>query len=86
MKQSRNLPQVDEFQPYRRTDAAPLKRFMFETAVLTNAELVTSWVCRSIAAAIMLETLFFKFTGAPEAVYIFTKMSLESWWRYGQGI
>lgn len=54
--------------------------------VLTRAELITSWICRSLAAAIMLETLFFKFTGAPESVYIFTRMSLESWWRYGQGV
>lgn len=34
----------------------------------------------------MLETLFFKFTGAPESIYIFTKMNLEPSWRYGQGI
>jgi putative oxidoreductase len=52
----------------------------------SKAELITSWTCRLIAAAIMLETLFFKFTGAPESIYIFTKMNLESWWRYGQGI
>lgn len=34
----------------------------------------------------MTETLFFKFTGAPESVFIFSKMNLESWWRYGQGV
>jgi len=34
----------------------------------------------------MMETLFFKFTGAPEPVYIFSKMNVESWWRYGQGV
>jgi hypothetical protein len=44
------------------------------------------WACRTVAAAIMLETLFYKFTAAPESVYIFSKMHLESWWRYGQGI
>jgi hypothetical protein len=43
-------------------------------------------MCRLLAAGIMLETLFFKFTGAPESVYIFSKMNMESWWRYGQGI
>ncbi len=47
---------------------------------------MVSWTCRAIAAAIMLETLFFKFTGAPESIYIFTKMSMEPWWRYGQGV
>jgi hypothetical protein len=53
---------------------------------LTRAELLVSWVCRVIAAVIMIETLFFKFTGAPESVYIFSRMNLEPWWRYGQGI
>jgi putative oxidoreductase len=33
-----------------------------------------SWVCRVVAAAILLQTLFFKFTAAPESVYIFTKL------------
>src|SRR5690242_13033802 len=33
-----------------------------------------SWACRLIAAAILLQTLFFKFTAAPESVYIFTKL------------
>ncbi|MCI0363311.1 MAG: DoxX family protein [Phycisphaerales bacterium] len=54
--------------------------------VLTRGQLITSWICRVLAAGIMIETLFFKFTGAPESVYIFSKLGLESWWRYGQGI
>jgi hypothetical protein len=33
-----------------------------------------SWTLRIIAALILLQTLFFKFTGAPESVYIFTKV------------
>ena len=36
--------------------------------------LVFSWVCRVVAAIILLQTLFFKFTAAPESVYIFTKL------------
>jgi hypothetical protein len=36
--------------------------------------LVFSWVCRIVAAIILLQTLFFKFTAAPESVYIFTKL------------
>lgn len=68
-------------------NAAFPRRFTVKARpVLSKPEIITSWVCRSVAAAIMLETLFFKFTGAPESVYIFSKMSLESWWRYGQGI
>ena len=30
--------------------------------------------CRLVAAIILLQTLFFKFTAAPESVYIFTKL------------
>jgi hypothetical protein len=53
---------------------------------LSKPELVVSWICRVIAAVILLETLFFKFTGAPESVYIFTKVGLEPWGRIGSGI
>lgn len=35
---------------------------------------IFDWACRAIAAAILLQTLFFKFTAAPESVYIFTKV------------
>lgn len=36
--------------------------------------LVLSWICRIVAAIILLQTLFFKFTAAPESVYIFTRL------------
>ena len=35
------------------------------------------WACRIIAALIMLQTLYFKFTGAPESVYIFSQVGME---------
>lgn len=35
---------------------------------------------------ILLQTLFFKFTGAQESIYIFTKVGLEPWGRYGTGV
>ena len=38
--------------------------------------LIFSWICRIIAALILLQTLFFKFTAAPESVYIFTKLGI----------
>ena len=41
---------------------------------LTTSVLVFSWICRIVAAIILLQTLFFKFTAAPESVYIFTKL------------
>src|SRR5215831_14367822 len=45
-----------------------------------------SWACRAIAAVILLQTLFFKFTAAPESVYIFTKVHAEPWGRVGSGV
>src|SRR6266480_2795232 len=46
---------------------------------------IIAWICRIAAAIILLQTLFFKFTGAPESVYIFTKVGLEPWGRIGSG-
>jgi putative oxidoreductase len=40
---------------------------------------------RFIAAAIMLQTLYFKFTAAPESVYIFTQVGIEPWGRLATG-
>jgi len=48
--------------------------------------LTMDWICRIAAAAILLQTLFFKFTAAPESVYIFTKVGAEPWGRIGSGI
>ena len=47
---------------------------------------VLSWVLRITAAIILLQTLFFKFTAAPESVYIFTKVGAEPWGRIGSGV
>ncbi len=41
---------------------------------MTTPILVFSWACRIVAATILLQTLFFKFTASPESVYIFTKL------------
>ncbi|MEQ8925868.1 MAG: DoxX family protein [Fulvivirga sp.] len=41
---------------------------------------------RLIAAIILLQTLFFKFSGAEESIYIFTKVGMEPWGRIGSGI
>ena len=53
---------------------------------MTTPLLVISWICRIAAAIILLQTLFFKFTAAPESVYIFTKVGAEPWGRIGSGI
>ena len=45
-----------------------------------------TWLLRLIAAIILLQTLFFKFTASPESVYIFTKVGMEPWGRIASGI
>jgi hypothetical protein len=44
------------------------------------------WIARIIAAIIMLQTLYFKFSGSPESVYIFTTVGMEPWGRIATGI
>jgi len=48
--------------------------------------LILYWIARLVAATIMLQTLYFKFTGADESVYIFTQMGMEPWGRIGTGV
>ena len=52
----------------------------------SKAFVVASWILRGIAAVILLQTLFFKFTGAKESVYIFSTLGLDPWGRIGSGI
>ena len=47
---------------------------------------VLSWVLQVVVAVILLQTLFFKFTGAPESVYIFSKLGAEPWGRIASGV
>lgn len=47
---------------------------------------ILSWLLRLIAAVILLQTLYFKFTGHPESVELFTKLGVEPWGRIGTGI
>jgi uncharacterized membrane protein YphA (DoxX/SURF4 family) len=39
-----------------------------------------------VAAVILLQTLYFKFTGAPESVHIFSQLGVEPYGRIGLGI
>ena len=89
MKNYSNIQRLDNFQVYRPSAAAlrTAARHHVELAeTLTQRQRVISWICCLIAAGIMIETLFFKFTGAQESVYIFKRMGTEPWWRWGQGI
>jgi uncharacterized membrane protein YphA (DoxX/SURF4 family) len=47
---------------------------------------IAPWVLRILAAIIMLQTLYFKFSGADESVYIFSQLGIEPWGRIGTGI
>lgn len=47
---------------------------------------IMSTVAAIIAAIIMLQTLYFKFTAQPESVYIFSTLGLEPYGRIGSGI
>ena len=54
-----------------------------------TTETVISWAARIIVAAILLQTLFFKFTGAEESKYIFSTLmgpELEAFGRIGSGV
>lgn len=54
--------------------------------MLTKNQTRLAWVLRLIAAIIMLQTLYFKFTGAEESVYIFSTLGIEPYGRIGSGI
>jgi hypothetical protein len=55
---------------------------MKHTKLLT----IIAWICRAATAVILLQTLFFKFTAAPESVYIFSTLGLEPEGRIGSGV
>jgi hypothetical protein len=44
------------------------------------------WALRVVPAFLLAQTLFFKFTGAPESVYIFSSIGAEPYGRIGSGI
>ena len=52
----------------------------------SRAFFLTSWALRLIVAAILLQTLFFKFSAAKESVYIFSTLGMEPWGRIGSGV
>ncbi|MDH4089055.1 MAG: DoxX family protein, partial [Cyclobacteriaceae bacterium] len=52
---------------------------------MKNASPVFYWAARLVAAFVLFQTLFFKFTGAEESVYIFTTVGIEPWGRIAVG-
>ena len=47
---------------------------------------IFTWLFRIIAAVIMLQTLYFKFTAQTESVQLFTQLGMEPWGRIGTGV
>lgn len=47
---------------------------------------VLIWILRLVAAAILLQTLYFKFSGSEESVYIFSTLGVEPFGRIFAGI
>ena len=59
----------------------------------SRAQTVVTWLLQLGVAGILLQTLFFKFTGAEESVYIFSTVGrflniagVEPWGRIGSGV
>lgn len=50
------------------------------------AKTIVTWVLRILAALILLQTLYFKFTAHPQSVKLFTILDMEPWGRIGTGI
>ena len=44
------------------------------------------WVFRILAALIMLQTLYFKFSAHPQSVHLFAILGMEPWGRIGTGV
>ena len=47
---------------------------------------VAGWALRLLATFIMGQSLFFKFSGAEESLYIFSTLGIEPWGRIGTGV
>jgi len=89
MKHSRHLEKLEHFKAWNPSAAELVEAAQreYEPAdTFTSRQKILIWVCSLVAAGIMIETLFFKFTAAPESIYIFKKMGTEPWMRWVQGI
>jgi len=53
---------------------------------MKNSVTFLLWGARLVAAIILLQTLYFKFLGQPESVYIFSTLGVEPWGRITSGV
>ncbi|MDF2192049.1 DoxX family protein [Paraflavitalea sp. CAU 1676] len=47
---------------------------------------IFTWALRILAALILLQTLYFKFTAHEQSVKLFTQLGMEPWGRIGTGV
>ena len=66
--------------------ASATRCLTFPYFVVMKSIFTVSFFLKVIVAAILLQTLYFKFTGAPESIYIFETVGMEPWGRIGSGI
>lgn len=62
-----------------------INKYQIKTIMPTTLSNIGVWALRLIAALIMLQTLYFKFSAAEESVYIFTQLGMEPYGRIGIG-
>jgi len=53
---------------------------------MSKTQNIISWIVRLVAAIILLQTLFFKFSAAEVSVYIFETVGMEPHGRIGSGV
>jgi putative oxidoreductase len=53
---------------------------------MNRYKIILCWGVRIVAALIMAQTLYFKFSGSAESVYIFSTIGMEPWGRIGVGV
>jgi putative oxidoreductase len=63
-----------------------LSKFLIFNTIKSSSMTKVIFVLRLVVAAILAQTLYFKFTGAPESVYIFQTLGIEPWGRIGSGV
>ena len=53
---------------------------------MKKLNVVILWGLRIISALLLLQTLWFKFSGSAESVYIFSTIGIEPWGRIATGV
>lgn len=65
-----------------------VRKHLFNTKIIAMTKIsnMVAWVLRLTAAFILVQSLFFKFSGAEESKYIFSTLEMEPWGRVGTGV